>query len=192
MANDDITISTVETTSTMKLRAAIKSVNLNPHYNQYDYTKLTKVDDNEAAKRAPKKLRVPKQIDQAWLARKQNYCPTTEDTMLLYPSDPNVILKLQYTSDVKDSNRGFTGYNLNTTRSEVNEKRVEDRSGGLTSTIDPESLLPVFTLAIDHEKIFGPLYSGSAVWTEAQPANIEERERKELDDLLSLTDMMMI
>ena len=61
--NDEFSISTIETSSTMRLRAAQRAVNADSRVSLYNYAELTPITDAEAARRAPKKLRVPKQVN---------------------------------------------------------------------------------------------------------------------------------
>ena len=177
LENDDISVATIETSSTIRYRAAQKSTNVGAKINIYDYDKLTPLDDEEAARRAPRRARIAKQVDQAWLERRQNYCPSPEDTKVLYNPDPDVQLQLNFSN--------FSG--SSGCRGDRKSSSFE-QTGGLLSSIDQVTLTPSYRLSIDQEKIFGHLNPKNVVWVEDSPTVVEERKKAEFDDLLKMVD----
>ena len=53
-------------------------------YSKYDYSELTRLTDDEIARRTPRPPRVKKQLDAGWLARKERLGPTPEDTVRVH------------------------------------------------------------------------------------------------------------
>jgi len=113
--NDEFTVSTIETSSTMRLKAAQRAVNINPKSALYNYAELGHVDGTERVGKAERRFNVPKQVDQDWLSRKQNFSLSDEDKKILYPPDPLVHIKLQFVPSspsgaTKTDTSGITSY----------------------------------------------------------------------------------
>jgi hypothetical protein len=102
---DDFSVSTIETTSTVRFKAAQRAVNTSAKTTVYNYAELTPIDDIEISKRAPKKINIPKQVDKAWLERKQNHGPSPEDLKILYTPDPIVNIKLAHNYNLNSEKR---------------------------------------------------------------------------------------
>jgi hypothetical protein len=86
--------------------------------------------------------RATKQVDPAWLARRQQSGPTAEDLQVLIPPDPLVTLRA--TSQGQGQGRGADGSGAAGRAA----KRDPLSSLGLQSSIDPATLLHSFTMDI--------------------------------------------
>ena len=134
---DDFSVSTVYTTDSMMIKAAVAASNVSQEGVIYDYGKLTSlhVNKNELKKKLfHRKKKISKQLDSAWVARKQNLCPTPEDIRILHASDPYVPIKL-------------VGYG--------NSASIQ--SNGLSAFIDTSTLTSTFRLNIEQSRVFGVL-----------------------------------
>ena len=127
---DDISISTIHTTSTDRYVAAnvASTTRFGPAGSQYNYRGIVPIDLDP---RPAQKKKIQKQIDPNWVARKQFLSPTSDDLRLLCPPDPYVKI------------------NIKTTMS------TSANSFPLKAFVDPDELVPRFAVDVSLDDVFG-------------------------------------
>ena len=100
---DDFSVSTVVTSKSMMLRAAAVASNVSKDVNIYDYENIIplRIEDHELGKRLlARNSTTVKHLDSAWLMRKQNLCPASDDVRVLQAPDPYIPVVLSRSTTV--------------------------------------------------------------------------------------------
>lgn len=114
------------------------------------YQDLTPVllDDQQSFQQLRKKnSALTKQVDPAWLARRQQGGPSAKDLSLLKTPDPLVSLNFKIDREAAST---LTGSESQKGRSSGETARMNKggRIGGLEATVNPMTLLPKFSIDI--------------------------------------------
>jgi WD40 repeat protein len=143
---DEISVSTMETTNTERRAIANRVSNLSPR--KAIYKDLPKLDDSAIKRKTVGLPKISKQIDPKWRAMKDGLRPALADLDILYTKHPQVDLVLKPRDNAAGSSSS----------SSTNGTAGGGISGrGLVYSINPNTLLPDYQIEVEADSIYGEL-----------------------------------